>query len=133
MKARIGIMPEALIRKRLLAMAKGIYKPQANEPKVWYTSLGAISSLLCEDNIALLRLIDREKPRSLTHLAELTGRAKPNLSKTLHKLADKGFARLEQMSGKVIKPVTLFTDFEIHIAGDIEQRVIKATQGKIAA
>tara|TARA_R110001583_G_scaffold73278_2_gene204114 strand:+ start:737 stop:850 length:114 start_codon:yes stop_codon:yes gene_type:complete len=37
------------------------------------------------------------------------------------------------MSGKVIKPVAILTDFEIYIAGDIEPGVIKATRGKIAA
>ncbi|MEH6710566.1 MAG: hypothetical protein V7733_05090 [Paraglaciecola polaris] len=51
----------------------------------------------------------------------------------LHKLANRGVARLEKMSGKVIKPVAIFTDFEIYIAGDIEPGVIKATRGKIAA
>lgn len=69
----------------------------------------------------------------MTHLSELTGRAKPNLSKTLHKLASRGFARLEQMSGKVIKPVALYTEFEICIAEDVEQRVIEATQERVAA
>lgn len=128
MKARIGVMPEELIRSRLLAMAQGAYVPAENEPKVWYTSLNAISQLLCPDNIQLLRLIDAEKPESLTELAELTGRAKSNLSTTLKALRDKGFLRLEKQKGKTIKPVALFTDFEIVTSAEIEAKVLQATQ-----
>lgn len=113
MKAKIGIMPEALIRMRLLAIAKGEYVPKSDEPKVWYTSINAISQILRPDNIELLRLMDSERPESLTELAELTGRAKSNLSNTLKTLSAKGFVRMEQGKGKALKPVALFTDFEI--------------------
>lgn len=109
MKARIGIMSEKLIRMRLLAMAQGKYTPQKNEPKVWYTSINAISQILCPENIELLRLMDSERPESLTQLSELTGRAKSNLSNTLKTLSEKGFVRLEQGSGKSVKPVALFS------------------------
>lgn len=37
MKARIGVMSEELIRKRILSIAAGAYQPQENEPKVWFT------------------------------------------------------------------------------------------------
>src|SRR5690554_7663636 len=89
MKARIGVMSEQLIRMRLLAIAQGKYTPRDNEPKVWYTSFNAISQILRPENIELLRLIDSEKPESLTQLAELAGRAKSNLSNTLKTLSEK--------------------------------------------
>ena len=74
MKARIGIMSEQLVRARVLAIAQGKYKPAKDEPKVWYTSLNAVSQILNPENIALLRLIDTERPESVTALAELSGR-----------------------------------------------------------
>lgn len=120
MKARIGIMSEDLIRTRVLAIAQGKYTPHADEPKIWYTSLNAISQILNPENIALLRLIDTERPDSISALAQLSGRKKSNLSNTLKSLCYKGFVRLEKGTGRNLKPVALFTDFEIVIAQEIE-------------
>lgn len=117
MKARIGIMSEELIRARMLAIASGQYKAQPDEPKVWYTSIGAIAQTLRPENIELLNTIKRERPESISELAELTGRAISNLSNTLRKLEAKGFVRLEKKNHRKVKPVALFTDFEI-VAGD---------------
>jgi len=133
MKAKIGIMSEKLIRMRLLAIAQGKYKPQPNEPKVWYTSINAISQILRPENIELLRLIDSERPESLTQLSELTGRAKSNLSNTLKALSEKGFVRLEQGHGKSIKPVALFTDFEIVTDSELEHYLLQLSIGQSAA
>ncbi|MDY6841376.1 MAG: MarR family transcriptional regulator [Pseudomonadota bacterium] len=133
MKAKIGIMPEDLIRKRLLAMAQGLYTPAADEPRIWYTSLNAVSQVLCAENVGLLRLIDSEKPQTVTELARLSGRAKGNLSHTLKSLSDKGFVRLEKQAGNALKPVALFTDFEIISSLEIEQRVTEATSEKHVA
>mgnify|MGYP000397977062 FL=1 len=89
-------------------------------PKIWYTSLNGISQILNPDNVALLRLIERERPDSVSALAELSGRNKSNLSNTLKGLSDKGFVRLEKGPGRSLKPVALFTDFEIVITQEIE-------------
>lgn len=133
MKARIGIMSEPLIRMRLLAIAQGKYKPQENEPKVWYTSINAISQILRPENIELLRLMDSERPESVTELSELTGRAKSNLSNTLKALSEKGFVRLEQGNGKAIKPVALFTDFEIMTDSELEHYLLQLSIEQSAA
>ena len=133
MKARIGIMSEKLIRMRLLTIAQGKYKPQPNEPRVWYTSINAISQILRPENIELLRLIDSERPESLTQLSELTGRAKSNLSNTLKVLSEKGFVRLEQGSGKAVKPVALFTDFEIVTDSELEHYLLQLSVAQSVA
>ena len=123
MKARIGIMSEDLVRTRMIAITQGKYKPADDEPKVWYTSLNAVSQLLKPENISLLRMIEAERPESLSVLAELSGRKLSNLSNTLKSLCNKGFARLEKGQGKNIKPVALYTDFEIFICEEIEHRL----------
>ncbi|MFZ1871427.1 HVO_A0114 family putative DNA-binding protein [Serratia sp. D1N4] len=114
MKALIGVMPEELIRKRTLAIAKGEYKPEPNEPKVWFTSMIALAQVLSNENISLLRMMDEQKPETLTELAELSGRKISNLSVTLKTLSSHGFVRLEK-TGRSVKPVALFTDFDIQV------------------
>lgn len=133
MKAKIGIMSEAFIRKRMLAIAAGKYKPEAREPKVWYASMAAVSHILNERNIELLRLIDKAKPQSLAELAELSGRHKSNLSKTLSTLSEKGFLKIEKHGNNMSKPVALYTDFEIVVDKYYEDKVIKAISGEVAA
>lgn len=128
MKARIGIMSEQLIRTRVLAIAQGKYTPSEDEPKVWYSSLNAISQILNPENIALLRLIETERPESVSALAELVGRKKSNLSNTLKSLSGKGFVRLEKGQGRNLKPVALFTDFEIIITQEIEDSLTELEQ-----
>ena len=90
--------------------------------------INGISQILNPDNIALLRLIDRERPESVTALAELSGRQKSNLSNTLKSLSDKGFLRLENGPGRSLKPVALFTDFEIVITQEIENLLAELQQ-----
>ena len=126
MKAKIGIMPESLVRNRMLAIASGTYQIENDEPKIWYSSINAICQILNEKNIALLRLIEKEKPESLTELAQLTGRQKSNLSNTLKALAEKGFIRLEKGTGNVLKPVALYTNFEIIVDSHYENKVLQA-------
>ncbi len=121
-KARIGIMSEKLIRERMLAIAKGVYNPKDNEPKVWYTSLSALSQVLCPKNIDLLRMIESSKPETMADLAELSGRSPSNLSATLNKLKEKGFVSFEER-GKTKKPIALFTDFEIVTDSEIEASI----------
>jgi predicted transcriptional regulator len=133
MIARIGIMSESLIRTRLLAIAQGKYMPAPDEPKVWYTSINAISQILCPENINLLRLIESERPESLAELAKLSGRAKSNLSNTLTSLSNKGFVSLEKKANKIVKPIALFTDFEIVISSEIERKILKSVSEKNVA
>jgi predicted transcriptional regulator len=84
------------------------------EPKIWFTSINAVGQILSNDNIALLRVIDEQKPETITELAEIAGRKKSNLSVTLKTLHSYGFVRLEKQ-GRSVKPVALFTDFDIQI------------------
>lgn len=114
MKALIGVMPEEMIRARMLAIVKGKYKPEEGEPKVWFTSMNALAQVLSNENIALLRLMNEQKPETITELAEMSGRQKSNLSVTLKTLNSHGFVRLEKV-GRSIKPVAVFTDFDIQV------------------
>lgn len=80
---KVGIMSRKQYRERTIAIAKGEYKPKANEPKVWFESIKSMAQVLSNENQELLRLIESEKPKSLKELEDLSGRAKSNLSRTL--------------------------------------------------
>lgn len=114
MKALIGVIPESVLRKRITAIAAGKYKPQEGEPKVWFSSLNALGQVLSNENIALLRLMDEQKPQTITELAEMSGRQVSNLSSTLKTLCSHGFVSLEK-TGRTVKPKAIFTDFIIII------------------
>ncbi len=121
MKALIGVIPEEVLRTRVLAIAAGTYKPQEGEPKVWFTSLNAVAQVLSNENIRLLRLIEDMEPESVTQLAKLSGRQVSNLSTTLRTLSAHGFVSLD-IEGRKVKPKALFTDFEIHVEHDFSTR-----------
>ncbi|MCL2891985.1 transcriptional regulator [Brenneria tiliae] len=127
MKALIGVMPEQLIRKRMLAVVKGEHKPEAGEPKIWFTSMNALAQVLSNENIALLRQMDERKPETITELAQMSRRKKSNLSVTLKTLNSYGFVRLEKV-GRSVKPVAVFTDFDIQV----KQAFIERFSHKVA-
>jgi len=114
-KIVIGILPQAKIRQRMLAIAKGEYKPRRGEPKVWFTSMKSLAEVLSDKNRALLNVIAESKPDSLQDLAKLTGRQPSNLSRTLKTLESYGFVELKK-DNKKIKPVAKATQFEIQAA-----------------
>jgi predicted transcriptional regulator len=80
---KVGIATLEQYKQRTLAIARGEYVPARDEPKVWFQSLETMAQVLSDKNRALLALIVKTKPQSLSELAEATGRAKSNLSRTL--------------------------------------------------
>ena len=100
----IGIMPQDKMRARVLAIARGRYKPKPGEPKIWFTSNRSLAEVLSDENRALLHVIDDAKPSSLTALAELTGRKPSNLSRTLKTLANYGVVEIRREK-KVVRPI----------------------------
>ena len=80
---KIGIASYEEMKARTIAITRGEYKSKPDEPKVWFTSPESFAKVLSDRNRALLRVISESSPGSLTELAELTGRKKSNLSRTL--------------------------------------------------
>ncbi|WP_437180686.1 HVO_A0114 family putative DNA-binding protein [Pseudomonas migulae] len=81
-----------------------------DQPTVWFSSMASLAAVLSDDNRALLRTIHHRRPRSLTELAEITGRKVPNLSRTLRMMAGYGFVKLNR-NMREIEPVALVTKF----------------------
>ena len=92
---KVGIMPYEEMKARTVAIARGKLKPSPDEPKIWFTSLRSLASVLSEENRTLLQAIREHNPESITELEEITGRAASNLTRTLHTLERYGFVALE--------------------------------------
>jgi len=108
----IGILPQEKIRERVLAIARGDYKPKATEPKIWFTSMRSLAEVLSDDNRALLKVIQDTKPRSISSLADITGRKPGNLSRTLKTMSNYGFVEMKR-ENKHVRPIAKVTDFRI--------------------
>lgn len=100
---KIGIADTDEMKARSLRIARGEEKPTPDDPKVWFISTESFSKVLSAPNREMLRLIVEKEPDSLDALAELTGRAKSNLSRTLKAMTGYGLVRMER-SGKKLAP-----------------------------
>jgi predicted transcriptional regulator len=109
---RVGILNRQAFARRTIAIAKGLYKPRPDEPKIWFESLRSLAEVLSGENQELLRLIEEKRPRSLGELEALSGRKKSNLSRTLKMLEDYGIVTLEREDRRLIPRVTV-TDFQV--------------------
>ena len=108
----IGVMPQAQIRARMIAIAKGEYKPKSGEPKIWFTSMKSVAEVLSDENRALLKVIRETRPDSIAVLARSTGRQPSNLSRTLKTMSRYGLVELQREKTQV-RPVVKARAFQI--------------------
>ena len=108
----VGILPQERIRERILAIARGEYKPKTTEPKIWFTSMRSLAEVLSDENRALLKVIREAKPQSIASLADMTGRKPGNLSRTLKTMSNYGFVEMKR-ENRQIRPIAKATEFRI--------------------
>lgn len=108
----IGIMPQEKIRERMLAIACGKYTPKTTDPKIWFTSMRSLAEVLSDDNRALLKIIQDVKPKSISSLADITGRKPGNLSRTLKTMSNYGLVEMKR-ENQYVRPIAKGTDFRI--------------------
>lgn len=81
-------------------------------PTVWFDSWRQLAGVLSDENRALLRLIRERQPRTVMELAELSGRAASNLSRTLRTMEGHGLVRLHRSPDtRAVRPEALATEF----------------------
>jgi len=93
---KVGIASFDEMKALTLAIARGQRKLAPGEPRVWFPSTESFARVLSAPNRSLLRIIEEQSPASLEELAQLTGRRKANLSRTLKTMANYGLLRLER-------------------------------------
>jgi predicted transcriptional regulator len=92
---RFKIQSLASLEREMRAVARGERPapPDAAEPS--FDSVEAVVRLLTPENRKLLALIRDRRPQSVAALARLSGRAQPNLTRTLAKLEAAGFVTMK--------------------------------------
>lgn len=101
---------ENLKQSRCVIGIKG-QTPDPDYPvDIWFDSLKSVANVLSKENQRLLKVIAEQQPQSVTELAELTGRAVSNVSRTLKTLDSLGIVYLNRSSGQV-KPTIKFRSF----------------------
>jgi len=74
-----------------------------------------LAQVLSAKNRALLALIAETNPASLNELAEKTGRAKSNLSRTLRTMESYGLVHFEKGHGREIAPRVNYSGVELEM------------------
>lgn len=112
---KVGIATLEQYKNRSMAIARGTHVPEADEPKVWFQSLATMSQVLSDKNRALLGLMLRTEPQSLRELAETSGRATSNLSRTLKTMERYGLVHFEAGRGRQIAPRANYSGVEVEM------------------
>jgi predicted transcriptional regulator len=113
---KVGIASQEAYKKRTIAIAKGEYVPAKDEPKVWFESLATLSQVLSDQNRDLLKLILETRPQSLSELAERSGRATSNLSRTLRTMERYGLIHFEQGPNRQLVPRVNYSGVELEMS-----------------
>lgn len=77
------------------AVARGERSAPADAAKPSFNSVEALVRLLTPQNRQLLAMIRDRKPGSVADLVQMSGRAQPNLTRTLAKLEAAGFITMK--------------------------------------
>jgi len=84
----------ASLERQMRSVARGEQAAPADAAMPSFNSVAAVVRLLTPENRALLAIIRDLKPKSVAELAEMSGRAQPNLTRTLAKMEAAGFVRM---------------------------------------
>jgi predicted transcriptional regulator len=124
---KVGIAEPEEMKARSMRIGRGEEKPAPGEPTVWFASTESFARLLSASNRELLRIIHEQKPGSLDELARITGRATPNVSRTLKKMESFGLVRMEKGQGLKLVPKVIHDRVEL-VLPLIEPRKSKGTR-----
>ena len=83
------------LREEMKAVARGERPPAVDAGKSSFNSVDAVVRLLTPENRQLLAIIRDRKPQSVAELVAMSGRAQPNLTRTLAKMESAGFITMK--------------------------------------
>ncbi len=93
------------LREEMRAVARG-------ERRAAPLPAAPLLAALSREALDLLGVVLRERPATIAELVTLTGRAQPNVSRSLQQLAGHGLIRLER-EGREVRPVPVAR--EVHV------------------
>ena len=97
------------LREEMKAVARGERPAPADARKPSFNSVDAMVRLLTPENRRLLAIIRDRKPQSVTELVEMSGRAQPNLTRTLAKMETAGFITMKAVGRRKTPSVAVQT------------------------
>jgi predicted transcriptional regulator len=110
----VKIQSHASLRAQMTAVARGAQKAPRDAAVASFESAAAVLRVLTLENRKLLAAIRDRHPQSIAELASMTGRAQPNLTRTLAKLEALGFVRLESVDNRKV-PTTSAHSLKIDV------------------
>ncbi len=108
------ILGHTALRDEMKAVARGAKRAPVDAGAPSFNSVAALLRLLTPANRDLLATIRNQRPQSIAELAKLTGRAAPNLARTLGKLEAVGFIRMDSVAKRRV-PKALVQTFRVQI------------------
>jgi len=97
------------LKREMMAVARGEKPAPKDAAAPSFNSIDALIRLLTPENRELLATIRDRKPQSISELAEITGRAQPNLTRTLAKLEAVGFVRMRLVNRRKVPTASVRT------------------------
>jgi predicted transcriptional regulator len=97
----------ASLEREMRAVARGEQSAPADAAKASFDSVDAVVRLLTPENRALLAMIRDNKPQSVAELAKMSGRAQPNLTRTLAKMEAMGFITMKALGRRKAPSVAI--------------------------
>ncbi len=85
------------LKEEMKAVARGERPAPRDASRPSFNSVDAIVRLLTPENRKLLAIIRDQRPQSVAQLVELTGRAQPNLTRTIAKLEAAGLVKTKNL------------------------------------
>jgi predicted transcriptional regulator len=108
------IHSHAELKRQMKAVARGDEPAPADAGQTSFHSLDTIMRLLTPENRALLAILRDRKPQSIAELAELSGRAASNLTRTLAKLEAVGLVAMKVVDRRKV-PTPLVARLHVEI------------------
>lgn len=102
------------LEAEMRAVARGERPAPADAAQPSLDSAEALLRLLTPENRSLLRTIRDSRPQSVAELARLSGRAEPNLLRSLAKLESAGLLRMQTVARRRV-PVPTVTRLRVEI------------------
>jgi predicted transcriptional regulator len=112
---KVGIASYEEMKAWTMAVARGEKRITAEDPRIWFTSTESFAKVLSAGNRDLLRTIAEKAPMSLDELAQMTGRAKSNLSRTLRTMEGYGLVELQRGERGRLRPSVVYDRVELDL------------------
>ena|ERR1035437_1298173 len=109
---KVGIASVPQRRARALAIAAGTRKRGDDEPHVWFPTVAAMARVLSDENMALLKALREQQPDSMDSLAKVVGKQTPNVSRSLHTMAEYGLVKFIK-KGRTVTPQATFEHLSV--------------------